>query len=221
MIYVTSDLHGDLSRFKESSIKKLKRNDTLIILGDFGFLWEGGKAELKAVKWLATRKFDVCFIDGCHENFDLLKEYPIEEFKGGKVRVLGKRLRYLLRGEIFTIEDKRILAIGGAETKDKEDRVEGINWWRAELPKADELDRCEENLVRHNWKVDYILTHDAPAKLLMFIDMSLNEFNWFEAFLDDVMRRTQYVHWYFGRYHNDIAISTKATGVYRNVIPLV
>lgn len=220
MIYVTSDLHGDIDRLRGGGIRQLRRGDTLIVLGDFGFLWNNSKAELKALNWLSRRKYELLFIDGCHENFDLLKEYPIEEYKGGKVRVLGKRLRYLMRGEVFTIEDKKILAIGGGESEDKDDRIEGVSYWRAELPKADELDRCEENLRRHNWQVDYILTHCAPAKLLMFINLDLHEYNWFEAFLDEIMRRAEYAHWFFGRYHRDILISKKATGVYTDFIAI-
>ena len=220
MIYVTSDIHGDIDRLKTRAVKALRKTDTLIVLGDFGFLWHGGKKEEKILQKLAKVRYQLCFIDGCHENFDLLKEYPIEPYMGGNARRLGKNLYYLMRGEVYTIEDKRILAFGGAESKDKDERIEGVNWWRAELAKADELDKCEENLSRVNWTVDYILTHDAPAKLLMFIDMSLHDFNWFEAFLDEIMKRTTYSRWLFGRYHKDSIISQKATAVYRNVVPL-
>lgn len=37
MIYLTGDLHGDLERFKSKEMKKLKKGDTLIVCGDFGF----------------------------------------------------------------------------------------------------------------------------------------------------------------------------------------
>ena len=39
MIYVTGDIHGEVERFSEKEIKRLKKQDTLIVLGDFGFLW--------------------------------------------------------------------------------------------------------------------------------------------------------------------------------------
>ena len=35
MICVTGDMHGDLSRFKDKKIKKLKKGDFLIVCGDF------------------------------------------------------------------------------------------------------------------------------------------------------------------------------------------
>ena len=50
MIYVTGDLHGDLSRLETFRMKRLRKNDKLIICGDFGFLWNNGEAEKKALE---------------------------------------------------------------------------------------------------------------------------------------------------------------------------
>ena len=50
MIYVTGDFHGDIDRFSARDIKRLKRKDYLIILGDFGFVWNGSKEEQKLLK---------------------------------------------------------------------------------------------------------------------------------------------------------------------------
>ena len=35
MIYVTADTHGERERFEEKSIRRLKKGDTLIVLGGF------------------------------------------------------------------------------------------------------------------------------------------------------------------------------------------
>ena len=43
MIYVTGDIHGDMSRFQVPAVKKLKEKDVLIVCGDFGFVWDGSK----------------------------------------------------------------------------------------------------------------------------------------------------------------------------------
>lgn len=45
MIYLTGDTHGDLERFKDRALKRLRREDTLIVCGDFGFLWDDSPAE--------------------------------------------------------------------------------------------------------------------------------------------------------------------------------
>ena len=47
MVYVTGDLHGEYSRFRKTGIKKLKKGDTLIVCGDFGFVWDGSRREQK------------------------------------------------------------------------------------------------------------------------------------------------------------------------------
>ena len=140
MIYVTGDTHGQIDRFKEKPVAGLKKGDTLIVLGDFGFLWDDSRQEKKNRHWLSKRRYKILFIDGCHENFDLLAQYPTEDFMGGKAKHIEGNLWYILRGSVLTIEDKKLLCFGGGESDDIEDRDEGLNWWRAELPTPQELD---------------------------------------------------------------------------------
>ena len=45
MVYVTGDLHGDYSRFKQPKMKKLRAGDILLVCGDFGFIWDNSKQE--------------------------------------------------------------------------------------------------------------------------------------------------------------------------------
>ena len=85
MVYVTGDMHGDFERFKLPAMKKLKKGDTLIICGDFGFLWDGSKEEEKILEKLSEKKFNICFVDGTHENFEMLNSFPVSEWNGGKV----------------------------------------------------------------------------------------------------------------------------------------
>ena len=118
MIYVTGDIHGEVERFSEKEIKRLKKQDTLIVLGDFGFLWSGDKAEQKKLKWLQKRRYRLLFIDGCHENFDLLKEYPEVDYMGGRARHIGGNLYYIERGSILEIEGKKVLFFGVGESWD-------------------------------------------------------------------------------------------------------
>ena len=55
MIYVTGDIHADLDRFKGKEAKKLKKGDTLIVCGDFGFVWDGSKKEQQVLKWIGKQ----------------------------------------------------------------------------------------------------------------------------------------------------------------------
>lgn len=220
MIYVTGDTHGQLDRFEEKAVKKLKKQDTLIILGDFGFLWDNSPQEQKNLKWLTKRRYQLLFIEGCHENFDLLRQYPIVDYKGGHARHLGGNVYFIQRGCVLEIEGKRLLCFGGGESEDKEDLEEGVSWWRAEMPTADELARCEENLAACGNQVDYILTHDAPASILEFTGLMRQQPNWLHFFFDKLMRTIEYKGWLFGRYHKDRRFSTKCRAVFGDVVPL-
>ena len=64
MIYFTGDLHGDYDRFKSKELKKLKKGDTLIVCGDFGFLWDGSKKEQSILKKIEKLKYQVLFLEG-------------------------------------------------------------------------------------------------------------------------------------------------------------
>ena len=82
MIYLTGDLHGDLERFKSKEMKKLKKGDTLIVCGDFGFLWDGSKKEQSILKKLGRSKYQILFVEGTHDNLDLIAQYPLEDWNG-------------------------------------------------------------------------------------------------------------------------------------------
>lgn len=220
MVYIIGDLHGDINRLKEPAIKRLTRHDTLIVLGDFGFLWKGGAKEAAAIKWLGKRRYNLLFIEGTNDNYDLLKEYPVGEFAGGRARVISGQLRQLMRGDVFTIDGLKLFCFGGGDTQDKSERIEGVNWWRSEMPTADELDNAENNLAKHGWQVDYILTHEPTAKIALFIDQDRLETNRLNRFFDDIAQRTTYKTWYCGSCHRDMAIGTKAGIVYRTLVQL-
>ena len=112
MIYLTGDLHGDFERFRSKEMKKLKKGDTLIVCGDFGFVWDGSKKEQSILKKLGKSKYQILFIEGTHDNLDLLSQYPQEEWNGGKVRRISGSLLKLERGEVFELEGKRFFAFG-------------------------------------------------------------------------------------------------------------
>ena len=83
MIYLTGDLHGDIERLKSKEMKKLKKGDTLIVCGDFGFVWDGSKKEQSVLKKLGKSKYQILFAEGTHDNLDLLEQYPAEDWNGG------------------------------------------------------------------------------------------------------------------------------------------
>ena len=220
MVYLTGDTHGDIDRFKHGKLRWLGKRDTVVVLGDFGFVWDGSKEEQKKLDWLRKRPYTLLFLDGSHENYDLLKQYPTEERFGGKVQALGGNVYHVCRGSVLELEGKKYLCFGGAESQDREDREPGVNWWKEEMPSDEEYAFCEENLSACDYKVDYVLTHDAPSRFLDFTALASGENNQLHSFLDKILLKLTYDKWFFGCYHKDTQLSTKSRCVFCDVISM-
>ncbi len=79
MIFITGDLHGenDIHKLSTSCFamqKTLSRSDYVIICGDFGLVWDDSPTDRYWLKWLDGKPWTTLWIDGNHENFDLLKK---------------------------------------------------------------------------------------------------------------------------------------------------
>ena len=72
MIFFTGDMHGDRKRFDAWKLRWLGKKDALVVCGDFGFLWNGSREEQEVLEWIGRRKYDVLFLEGTHDNLDLL-----------------------------------------------------------------------------------------------------------------------------------------------------
>ncbi|MCC8023083.1 MAG: metallophosphoesterase [Clostridiales bacterium] len=220
MLYVTGDCHGDLTKFNSRQIKKLKEDDTLIICGDFGFIWDGSDEEERTLEKLSRRKFMILFVDGAHENFDLLNNYKLTRYKGGYAHKIADNIYHLMRGEVYELEGKTVFAMGGGESYDREMRIEGESWWKDELPSREELTNGAEHLDELGGKVDLIITHEAPAKTKEFVRLSTNEYvkvTPLNNYLEQVTRNIAYKHWYFGSLHIDMQITANMTAIFQNV----
>ena len=219
MLYVTGDLHGDLSRLETFRMKRLRKNDKLIICGDFGFLWNNGEAEKKALEKMSKKRFTILFVDGTHENFDLLEQYPIEEWNGGKVRKIRDNVLYLMRGQVFTIDGKTIFTFGGGESPEKQMRIEAGCWWEREMPNIDEMNEGVQNLYQHDLQVDCIITHSPyPGAGRRLNDP--RERTPLETYFEEIAKTVKYKKWYFGSLHTDRNYSSRNICVFESLLPL-
>ena len=116
MIYITGDTHIPVDiqklstkRFPEQ--KEMTKNDYVIICGDFGGVWDDSNEEKYWIKWLKNKNFTTLFIDGNHENFDMLYSLPIVDFCGGTAHKVDNGIYHLIRGEIYTIDEKNSLSL--------------------------------------------------------------------------------------------------------------
>ena len=203
MIYVTGDTHADID-IKKLSVKNfpmqksLTKKDYLIVCGDFGLIWDGSTREIWWKKWLAGKNFTTLWIDGNHENFDILRKFSLQDKFGGKVREIAPNIYHLERGQVLTIDGQRFFVMGGARSHDKEYRTEHISWWKDEMPSMEEMERGINALDNNGWSVDYVLTHCAPRSIQTMIA------DWYEndplvSYLERIMVDLQFKRWYFGQ----------------------
>ena len=214
MIYVTGDMHGDITRFKSHAFNKLKKGDTLIICGDFGFIWDGTKKEQAILKKLGKLKYTVAFVDGCHENYDILEGYEPTEWNGGKIRVISGKLIQLMRGQIFNIDGKRVFTFGGGNSQDFDMRFESNTWWEREQPTPHEIDEAINNLEKHNNKVDYIFTHEPPLSLKKCLGVDTSDHLEVHTFFEEIIKSCSFKRWYFGKCHINKIIPQKFYSVF-------
>ena len=221
MVYITGDTHGDISWFKNPKLKKLGEKDILIICGDFGFLWNPkSEAEKKNLEILKSKKYTICFLDGAHENFDMLDAYTPYRWKGGNAHKIANNIFHLMRGEIFTLDNKTFFVMGGGESDDRDMCEPGVSWWEEEMPNAEEIKNAEDNLKDANYNVNYILSYEAPAVAKDFLKLHLKEaakISPLNTYLQELTKNVDYYHWYFGSLHTDLQISKKMTAVFNEI----
>ena len=221
MIFITGDTHGDRDRLSRWRLRKLQEGDTLIICGDFGFLWDDSKSEQSYLQNLGKRKYNICFIDGTHENFDLLNNYEISQWNGGKVHKIYGNLYHLMRGQIFEIEGKKIFTMGGGESSDVDIRRDVNAWSKDEIPTQEELLEGAENLEVANYDMDVIVTHEPPLKVKSFLNLNENEMlrvTALNAYFEELASNCKFKKWFFGSLHVDKYISGTHRAIFKDII---
>lgn len=233
MVYVTGDCHADFRRFSTKNFpeqKEMTRDDTVIICGDFGGVWNGGSEEEWWLKWLSRKKFTLCFVDGNHENFTRLNsEFPVVDFHGGKAHKIKANVFHLMRGYVFEFDGKKFWCFGGAQSHDIRDgildlydfgsakefydaikqwslagkmfRINNVSWWEEELPSEEEMQRGRETLSEHGNKVDYIITHCPPQMVASC--MGFKEPDIETLYFNEIAANTEFKRWVYAHLHYD------------------
>lgn len=246
-IIVTGDIHGNpfqrlnVENFPEG--KTYTKEDYVIILGDFGLVWDDSAMEHSCLDWLENKPWTTLFIDGNHENYDLLNKFPIEEWGGGRVQKIRSSVIHLLRGEVYDIGGYKFLAMGGARSHDIQDgvlevgdprikiwkkddfklfRINHISWWEEEIPNEKERKNALKNLAENDYKVDYILTHEAPSSDVVLMDHLLYHPDEYSKWLEmEIRQKVKYKKWFFGHYHLNLDVNEKETCLFERRIRIV
>ena len=244
MIYVTGDCHGNYRRFATEIFpeqKEMSKDDYVIICGDFGD-WDESKEQKYWMKWLDSKPFTTLWIDGNHENFDLLKKQKAVKWHGGNVQFIQPSVIHLMRGQIYELEGLKIFTFGGAKSHDisggiletsdprfrakrkKLDknqelyRINHVSWWKEELPEEEELAEGLRNLIQNNWSVDYIISHCCSTSTQEKIADRTYQPDILTRYFEKIKEMCRYRKWFFGHYHDNMNVNSKEVLLYDQII---
>lgn len=252
MIYITGDTHGDFARLSKKHLKgkgiELSSEDYMVICGDMGLCWAKDGTFQYHCRNFQQKEYTLLWIQGNHENYDMIAEYPIEEWHGGKVRhIVRDKVILLERGQVFDLNGYSFFTFGGASSHDIQggildrndldfayDRRRAIDnelpfrimhesWWSQELPDVKEMEEGTVNLIRCGYKVDYVLTHCCATRLQEILNIERLRSckpDRLTDYLQELESKLQYKHWFFGHYHMDKCIDEKHTVLYHEIIAL-
>lgn len=232
MIYITGDTHNteDRSNLSSRNMKLCCMEQNVdfhaiiasIVLGDFGLPWnsdctidESGihpsdHTDRNLLKWYNQKPFKILSVMGNHDNYDIIEKLPEVEMFGSKVLKVSDNVFYLKRGEIYTIDDKRFLILGGAMSDDKVWRKPHESWWEQEEWSEGEKEYCFAK-IKENKEFDFVLSHTGPsAGIALTDDFFCNEENLKQlqkdsnvVFNDKIDSIISYKKWFFGHWHSD------------------
>jgi len=232
-IFVCGDTHGlpkDTKKLNGTNFpeqKELSKEDVLIQLGDFGWVWyEIGvnKEQEYWLDWLAGKNYTLAVVLGNHENYDIIKKLPLVEKWGNTLYVLKRdkgEIYFFRRGAVYMINCKKILTIGGAESTDKFNRIAHVSWWEEEVLSLEETNKCLDEVSAHGAKFDYVLTHTCPAKYVSKFTREEVKLNCNVAkFLDQIDDMIECKKWHFGHFHQDKSIQRNKYNVHYEEPPV-
>ena len=91
------------------------------------------------------------------------------------------------------------------------------------MPSEEEIEHCRSSLDRVGWKVDYVVTHEAPAALAEGLCRERGrEYrdDRLQRFLAELDGQLGYRAWFFGHYHGDKWCNAKHRLVYKDIVPI-
>ena len=248
MIYATGDTHGNFQRFAPEHFPEqagMTKEDYMIICGDFGGVWDGGKKEERNLDWLEDLPFTTLFISGNHENFDLLRKYLTEEWNGGTIQRIRPHVILLMRGQVFDLQGYSFFTMGGARSHDIEDgilnpkapdyeeqywalrrmggrfRVNHQSWWKQELPSKTEYEEARHSLESIHYEMDYVITHCAPNSIVDILGNGGYVHDHLTGFLEEVKERAKFHYWLFGHYHDNKIIDDRFVLLWEQMVQVV
>ena len=208
--YITGDTHGNFNRIDYFCQRfETSKEDILCILGDAGINYYLNKKDYMLKQVLQDMPITFFCIHGNHEERPFnISTYITKKWNGGIVYYEEEfpNILFAKDGEIYNINGKSILVIGGAYSVDKEYRLlKGWSWFKDEQPNKEIVKYIEKQITKQRY-FDIVLTHTCPIKteprhmFLPFIDQSKVD-KTTELLLQRIADWITFDNWYFGHFH--------------------
>ena len=217
MIFYTGDTHGKITKITNAIRNSvITANDTIVILGDAGFNYYGNDSGDRKTKFKLNEVGVTVFcIHGNHEmRPENIPSYITKTWNGGIVFYEEKypNILFAKDGEIYDLDGRKSIVIGGAYSVDKYYRLRnGFHWFSDEQPSEETKAHVEAVLESCNWNIDQVLTHTCPLKyipteaFMPSIDQKTVDRST-EEWLDTLEEKLTYKRWLCGHWHIDKSV---------------
>ena len=213
MIYITGDTHRDFARIWQfCDENETTTDDVMIILGDAGINYWLDETDWELKEELAQMPLTLFMIHGNHEERPSeLRNYEEQLWNGGIVYFEPEFPNQLFAkdGEIYDLDGRKTIVIGGAYSLDKYVRMRnGDPWFESEQPDERIKEYVESQLEKVGHRVDCVLSHTAPLSweptyaFLPGVEQSTVDKST-EEWLDSILQKLSFSEWYCGHYHVD------------------
>lgn len=210
--YITGDTHGDFERVFDfcEFCTTTQEDDVLIVLGDAGINYFLDERDCWLKEELSLLPLTIFCVHGNHEERPYkISSYIEKEWNSGVVYYEKNypNILFAKDGEIYNLNNKRTVVIGGAYSVDKYARLQsGRPWFDSEQPNEQIKAYVEEHLEKVDWKVDCVLSHTCPKKYEPREALMPGIKQWLidketEEWLDTIEKKLAYERWYFGHFH--------------------
>lgn len=170
--------------------------------------WHGGKIQRLSPSVIHLMRGQVFEING--KTFATMGGAPSHDIQDGVFDPADYETKEDMRADIARLVKRK----GGWQYALY--RVKGVDWWERETPSTSEWLEWHNNLARYDGKIDYILTHEAPASAVPFVGIypptEMSEM------LEEFRIAVEYKHWFFAHYHIDKYINDKETCLYDKLV---
>lgn len=153
---IVGDWHKDIDYiWKLLTVLNNKDVDTIIHVGDVGFMIHAEEFADWLTSQLASKGMQLYFIEGNHEDYKWLEDLEVDSDGLGVVR---ENIRHIPRGFRTSYDGKEFLFVGGGVSVDQYRRTRDYDWWAEE-----EITNLEVDQIISAGSADVLVSHDCPA----------------------------------------------------------